>query len=59
MDPGGSAEEIDKVFLKTCLVDLLRTRIRGLARVYTSLVKGPHENVATYFMTKSSVRWCR
>jgi hypothetical protein len=28
MDPGGSAEEIDKVFLKTCLVDLLFTWMR-------------------------------
>jgi hypothetical protein len=32
------------------------TRIRGLVLIQASLVKGPHESVATYFTVKSSIR---
>jgi hypothetical protein len=45
--PRGSAEEFDKVFLKTCKVDLLFTLIRGSTLIYASLVNDPHENGAT------------
>ena len=44
--PEGSAEEFDKVFLKTSFGVLLLTWVRSLALVYVSLVKGPHRNAA-------------
>jgi hypothetical protein len=46
-EPEGSAEDFDKRFLKTCLVDLPLTWINGLAPIYASLVKGLHESGAT------------
>jgi hypothetical protein len=57
--PEGPAEEIDKIFLKTCFGVLLLTWVKGLVLVYASFVKGPHRSVASYFMIKSSVRRCR
>jgi hypothetical protein len=48
--PEGSAEEVEKVLQKAPCGVFFLPWIGGLALVWTSLVKGPHESVATSFL---------